>query len=99
LTYVKVRGILEQLTVTQLRKTLFCGIRNFILYLLYLILILKLVSHSRLLEDNIKMKLKEIEWEGVDLLCLAQDTDKWRDVVNTAMNHPVPLQAGNFLTG
>ena len=32
-----------------------------------------------------KMYLKK-QWEGVGLINVAQDTDKWRDVVSTVMN-------------
>jgi hypothetical protein len=32
------------------------------------------------------MDLGEIGWGGVDWIRLAQDRDKWRDLVNTAMN-------------
>ena len=32
------------------------------------------------LEDNIKKDLKEIGWEGVDWIHLAQERDNWRDV-------------------
>jgi hypothetical protein len=28
--------------------------------------------------DNIKMDLREIGWDGVDWIDLAQDRDKWR---------------------
>jgi hypothetical protein len=28
-------------------------------------------------EDNIKMDLKEVEWEDIDWIILAQDRDKW----------------------
>jgi hypothetical protein len=35
---------------------------------------------------SIKMDLMEIGWEGVDWIHLAQDRDRWRDVVNTVMN-------------
>jgi hypothetical protein len=35
-------------------------------------------------EDNIKLDLKEIGWEGVDWIHL--DRDQWRAVVNTLMN-------------
>jgi hypothetical protein len=31
------------------------------------------------------MDLKEIAWEGMDEINLAKDTDKWRGVVNMAM--------------
>jgi hypothetical protein len=41
-------------------------------------------------EDNIKMDLREIGWEGVDWMHLAWDRDHWRAVVNTIMNLRVP---------
>jgi hypothetical protein len=37
-------------------------------------------------EDNIRMDLREIGWEGVDWKHLAQDRDQWRAVVNKIMN-------------
>jgi hypothetical protein len=40
--------------------------------------------------DNNKMDLREIGWDGMDCLDLAQDRDRWRALVNTIMNHPVP---------
>jgi hypothetical protein len=40
--------------------------------------------------DNIKMDLREIGWEGMDWIDLAQDSDQWRALVNTAMNLRVP---------
>jgi hypothetical protein len=40
--------------------------------------------------DNIKMDLAEIGWDGVDYTGLAQDGDKWRDLVNAVMNLRVP---------
>jgi hypothetical protein len=36
--------------------------------------------------DNIKMGLREIGWDGMDWLDLAQDRDNWRALVNTMMN-------------
>jgi hypothetical protein len=36
--------------------------------------------------DNIKMHLREIGWDGMDWIDLAQDRDQWRALVNTAMN-------------
>jgi hypothetical protein len=36
--------------------------------------------------DNIKMDLREIGWDGMDWIYLAQDRDQWKDVVNTVMN-------------
>jgi hypothetical protein len=32
--------------------------------------------------DNIKMDLREIGWDGVDWIDMAQDRDQWRAVVN-----------------
>jgi hypothetical protein len=37
-------------------------------------------------EDNIKMDLQEVGWEGVDWIDMAQDRDRWRAVVNEVMN-------------
>jgi hypothetical protein len=39
---------------------------------------------------NIKMDLAEIGWGGVDLICLAQDKDNLRSLVNAVMNLRVP---------
>jgi hypothetical protein len=36
--------------------------------------------------DNIKMYLREIGWDGVHWIDLAQDRDQWRALVNTVMN-------------
>jgi hypothetical protein len=40
--------------------------------------------------DNIKMDLREIGWDGMNWIDLAQDTDQWRAVVNMVMNLRVP---------
>jgi hypothetical protein len=40
--------------------------------------------------DNIKIDLREIGWDGMDWIDLAQDRDQWRAVVNTVMNLRVP---------
>jgi hypothetical protein len=36
------------------------------------------------------MDLREIGWDGVDLIDLAQDRDQWRALAKTAMNLRVP---------
>jgi hypothetical protein len=41
-------------------------------------------------EDNIKMDLREVGWEGIDWIDLAQDRDRWRALVYTVMNLWVP---------
>jgi hypothetical protein len=40
--------------------------------------------------DNIKIDLREIRWDGMDWIDLAQDRDQWWALVNTAMNRRVP---------
>jgi hypothetical protein len=40
--------------------------------------------------DNIKMDLREIRWDGMDWIDLAQYRDQWRALVNTVMNLLVP---------
>jgi hypothetical protein len=39
---------------------------------------------------NIKMDLGEIGWGGMDWIDLAQDSKKWRVLVNMVMNLQVP---------
>jgi hypothetical protein len=40
--------------------------------------------------DNIMINLLEIVWGGVNWIGLAQDRDRWRALVNAAMNLRVP---------
>jgi hypothetical protein len=39
---------------------------------------------------NIKMDLREIGWDEVDWIDMAQDRVQWRALVNTALNLRVP---------
>jgi hypothetical protein len=41
-------------------------------------------------EENIKMDLREVGFGDVNWIHLAQDRDRWRAFVNTAMNLRVP---------
>jgi hypothetical protein len=36
------------------------------------------------------MDLRDIGWDGVDWIDMAQDRDKWRTVVNAVLNLRVP---------
>jgi hypothetical protein len=38
----------------------------------------------------VKMDLREIGWDGMDWIDLAEDRDRWRALVNTVMNLRVP---------
>jgi hypothetical protein len=47
-------------------------------------------SSRRRWVDYIKMDLREIGWDGVDWIDLAQNWDQWRALVNTVMSLRVP---------
>jgi hypothetical protein len=40
--------------------------------------------------DNIKMDLREIGWDGMDWIDLAENRGQWRALVNAVMNLRVP---------
>ena len=50
-------------------------------------------------DDNINMDLQEVGSGCIDWIDLAQTRDRGRALVNGAMNHRIPRNAGNFLTG
>jgi len=50
------------------------------------------------MEENVKMDLQEMGCEGMDWINLAQDRDRWQELMNAAMNLRVPKNAGNFLS-
>jgi hypothetical protein len=41
-------------------------------------------------EENIRMDLREIGWEGVDWMHLAQDGNRWQALANTGMSLRIP---------
>jgi hypothetical protein len=45
---------------------------------------------GRICKDNIRMDLREMEWEGVDWIHLAQDRGQRRAIVKNVMNLRVP---------
>jgi len=49
-------------------------------------------------EDDINMDFREVGCGGMDWIDLAQDSDRWRALVNAVMNIWVAQNAGNFLT-
>jgi hypothetical protein len=49
-------------------------------------------------EDNITVDLREIGWDGMDWIDLAQDRDQWRVLVSTVMNLRVLCNVGKFLS-
>jgi hypothetical protein len=53
--------------------------------------LVSLTNHTTLRwEDNIKMDIQEVGYEGMDWIQLAEDKDIWRTVVNAIMNLRVP---------
>jgi hypothetical protein len=40
--------------------------------------------------DNIKMNFREIRWDDMYWIDLAQDRDRWRALVNTVMSLRIP---------
>jgi hypothetical protein len=49
-----------------------------------------LIGQKRRWVDNTKTHLREIGWDGVDWIDMAQDMDQWRALVNTVLNLRVP---------
>jgi hypothetical protein len=49
--------------------------------------------------DNIEMDFREIRWDDMHWIDLAQDRVQWRAPVNTVINLLFPQIVGNFLSG
>jgi hypothetical protein len=54
-----------------------------------------LVRQRRRWLNNIKMDLRDIGWDDMDWIDLAQDRDQWKDLVNAVMNLRVPKMLRN----
>jgi hypothetical protein len=48
-------------------------------------------------EDNSEMEFREIRWEDVDWIHLAQDRVQWWGLVNVVVNLYVPYNVEGFL--
>jgi hypothetical protein len=57
------------------------------------------LGRQRHKREDIKMDLQQAVCKRLKRIDLAQDRDRWRDLVNAVMNFRVPINAGNFLTG
>ena len=42
------------------------------------------------MEDNTRKDLQEVGWGGMDWIAVAQKKDRWRALVNAALNHRFP---------
>jgi hypothetical protein len=49
-------------------------------------------------DDNIQIYFKEIVWERVEWIKLAQDKDPWQAVMNMVMKLMIPEKATSSLT-
>jgi hypothetical protein len=91
-TQYLVKWSLERFLPQQLKGFFFC----LFTFIAYRILVGKpegkrpLGRPRRRWVDNIKMDLREIGWDGMDWIDVAQDRDQWRALVNTVMNLWVP---------
>jgi hypothetical protein len=51
----------------------------------------------RMWVDNIEMDLREIGWDDMDWIDVAQDRDQWRALVNTVMKPPGSIKCWEVL--
>jgi hypothetical protein len=48
--------------------------------------------------DNIKIDLREVGWDAMDWIDVAQDRDQWRALVNKVKKFRVAKNVGKFLS-
>jgi hypothetical protein len=51
--------------------------------------------HRCRLKDNVIIEFHKVEFVGMDWICLAQDNNRWRAVVNTLIKLLVLQKQGN----
>jgi hypothetical protein len=85
ITFSTLYGILEDLHI----QTEICYMEEEQQYLYSIYLHVETFGRCRWV-GNIRMDLREIGWDGMDWINLAQDRDWWRALVNTVMNLQVP---------
>jgi len=47
--------------------------------------------------NDIEIDIQEVGCEGMDRINLAQDRDRWRALMNVAMNYRGSIQCGEFI--
>jgi hypothetical protein len=58
----------------------------------------KLRRPRRRWEDNIRMDIGEIGWDGMEQIHLSQDRNQWRALLNTVIYLRVPKFVGKFVS-
>jgi hypothetical protein len=58
---------------------------------------LNLIRCANIKSSTIRINIREVEWEIVDWIHLAQDRDQWLALVNLVMNGLVSTKCGEFL--
>jgi hypothetical protein len=63
------------------------------------ILLKCIIEKERRWVDNIKTDVRELGWDGMDCIDMAQDRDQWRTLVSTVLNLRVPQNSGKLFSG
>ena len=54
------------------------------------------LEHWHKMENNVKIDVEVIWWEGVKWIIVTEAKDQWKAVANTLINHRVPEKSGNY---